>query len=145
MALSTDDIDALFSKGTPPAETEIEFNANAVQNREKILQDIKSKGYSLSRFADECNIQHSHLYDFLNGKKQLGRDRLLILFLNLEYSYNEMCQLLRCFHQPQLYPRDKRDYLILLGIQSKLSADEINQELERNGFASLCPESLNRN
>lgn len=140
MALSTNDIDKLFSQGQLPPESEINFNKNAEQSREKILNDIKSIGYSLSRFADECGIQHSHLYDFLNGKKQLSRDRLLVLFFNLNYSYSEICQLLRCFHQPQLYPRDKRDYLILLCIQNKLSVDEINQELERNGFATLCPE-----
>lgn len=140
MALNTDDIEKLFSQGQFPAESEIIFNENAEQNREKILNDIRSAGYSLSRFADECSIQHSHLYDFLNGKKQLGRDRLLTLFLNLDYSYSEICQMLRCFHQPQLYPRNRRDYLLLLCIQNNLSVDEINQELERSGFKTLCPE-----
>lgn len=145
LALSTDDIDKLFSQGNPPDESEINFNRNAEQNRERILKDIKVLGYSLSRFADECCIHHSHLYDFLNGKKQLSRDFLLVVCLNLGYSYTEICRILRCFHQPQLYPRDKRDYLILLCIQKNFSVDEINQELERNGFITLCPEKWNKN
>lgn len=145
MALSTDDIDNLFSEGTPPSEKEIEFNQNAEQNRDKIWQDIKASGYSINQFADECYLHHSHLYDFLNGKKQLTRDRLLVVFFNLNYTYNEICRMLRSFHQPQLYPRDKRDYLIILGIQQNLSVDEINQNLERNGFLTLCPERSNKN
>lgn len=145
MALSTDDIDRLFAEGMIPSEQEIDFNQNAEQNRIKIWNDIKATGYSMNQFADECYLHHSHLYDFLNGKKGLSRDRLLVIFLNLNYSYDEICHMLRCFRQPQLYPRDRRDYLILLGIQKKLSVDEINQELERNGFATLCPEKSNKN
>lgn len=145
MTLSTDDIDKLFSEGTPPSEEDIEFNRNAQQDRDRIWRDIKDAGYSLNQFADECYLHHSHLYDFLNGKKQLGRDRLLIVFLNLNYDYSEICQMLRRFHQPQLYPRDKRDYLIMICIQKHLSVDELNQELERNGFTTLCPEKSNKN
>lgn len=145
MAYTTDDIDKLFSENHLPSENEINFNDNAHQDREKILQDIKNSGRSLSRFADECYLCHSHLYDFLNGKKQLGRDRLLVLFLNLNYSYTEICRLLRHFSQPQLYPLEKRDYVILLGMQNHLNVDEINQELERNGFTTLCPERSSRN
>ena len=145
MTIITDDIDKFFSNGTPPSESEIKFNQNAEQDRYKIWQDIKSSGYSLNQFADECYLHHSHLYDFLNGKKQLSRDRLLVVFLNLHYEYSQICQMLRRFHQPQLYPRDKRDYYIMLCIQKDLTVDEINQELERNGFTTLCPEKSNRN
>ena len=140
LALSTDDIDLLFSKGTPPDRQEIDFHQNAEQDRNKIWHDIKASGYSINQFADECYLHHSHLYDFLNGKKQLSRDRLLSVFLNLHYDYNEICRMFRHFHQPQFYPKDPRDYLIMSGIQNHLSVDEINQELERNGFITLCPE-----
>ncbi len=144
MALSTDDIDELFQNGVTPTEQEIDFNQNAEQDRNKIWHDIKASGYSMNRFADECYLQHSHLYDFLNGKKQLSRDRLLVVFLNLNYSYSDICRMFRHFHQPQLYPKDKRDYLIMSCIQKCLAIDDINQELERSGFTSLCPEKSNK-
>lgn len=145
MALKTDDIDELFSNGLLPNKDEITFNQNAEQDRIRILQDIQAAKYSLSQFADECYLHHSHLYDFLNGTKNLSRDRLLTVFLNLGYEYSKICRMLRHFHQPQLYPRDNRDYLIMLCIQKKLSIDEINQELERNGFTTLCPEKSRKN
>lgn len=145
MTQKTDDIDKLLANGVFPDKNEIDFNPNAEQDRNRILQDIQTAGYSLSQFADECYLHHSHLYDFLNGHKNLSRDRLLTVFLNLRYEYNEICRMLRHFHQPQLYPRDSRDYLIIICIQKKLSVDEINNELERNGFATLCPEKSNRN
>ena len=138
--LSTDDIDELFSKGTLPSESEIAFNKDAEQYRTKIWNDIKSAGYSINSFADECFLQHSHLYDFLNGKKQLSRDRLLVVFLNLNYSYDEICKMLRRFQLPLLYPKNRRDYLILTGIHQKMTADKIDHELEKNGFSALCPE-----
>lgn len=139
MTLSTDDIDKLFSEGRMPSAEEITFNQGTEQERNKILEDIKTAGYSLNQFADECYLQHSHLYDFVNGKKNLSRDRILTVFLNLHYSYEEISRMLRRFQLPQLYPRNNRDYLIMLCIQKQLSVDEISQELERNGFTSLCP------
>lgn len=145
MPLRTDDIDALLSQGILPEKSEIEFNENADQDRYKLLLDIQTAGYSLSQFADECYLHHSHLYDFLNGKKKLSRDRLLTVFLNLDYNYSEICRLLRRFHEPQLYPRDSRDYLIMICIQKHFSVDELNQELERNGFTTLCPEKSKKN
>ena len=137
--LSTDDIDELFSKGTIPSENNIAFNKNAEQDRTRIWNDIKSAGYSINKFADECFLQHSHLYDFLNGKKQLSRDRLIVIFLNLKYEYDDICKMLRRFQLPQLYPKNRRDYLIMTGIHKKLSVDKIDLELEQNGFSTLCP------
>ena len=78
------------------------------------------------------------LYDFLNGK-QLSRDRLIVIFLNLKYEYDDICKMLRRFQLPQLYPKNRRDYLIMTGIHKKLSVDKIDLELEQNGFSTLCP------
>ena len=145
MPLKTDDLDQLFANGTIPEMDEIHFSKNAEEYRLQIWKDIQATGFSMSQFADECSLHHSHLYDFLNNKKQLSRDRLLVVFLNLHYDYSRICQLLRHFHQLQLYPREERDYLIMAGIQRKWSVDEINQELERNHFINLCPEKCRKN
>lgn len=99
----------------------------------KILNSFKS----VTKFAEACGLQVSHLNDFLNDKKGLGRNRLLIVCITLKMDISETQETLKHFGQSLLYPRNQRDYLILNGIRQQLSWQDIDSILTDKGYASL--------
>lgn len=135
--METEEIDKLFQEGKPPKLRDFRKHG-AEEDRNEILKDIKASGFSLTKFAEECDMTVSHLYDFLNGKKRLNRDKVLVICLELGYDYTRVCKLLRHLELPQLYPKEERDYLIMLGIEEKKTVQEIDDLLEEKKLATLC-------
>ena len=99
----------------------------------RILKSFKS----MSQFAAACGIQASQLSEFLSGKKNFSRDRLMILCITLKMSIPETQDTLKRFEHPPLYPRNQRDFLILSGIQKQLSWQEIDDILMKKGMDRL--------
>lgn len=99
----------------------------------RILESFKS----MSQFSAACGIQASQLSEFLSGKKNFSRDRLMILCITLKMSIPETQDTLKRFGHPPLYPRNQRDFLILNGIQKQLSWQEIDHILMTKGLDRL--------
>lgn len=101
--------------------------------RDDLLRNINETGISHNKIADKCGIQPSQFSDFLKGKKKLGRDKLLALFIELDYSLDKTQSMLSRFGECPLYVREKRDYQIASAIQAHKSLDEIDEILiEKN-------------
>ena len=106
---------------------------DTAEERAKISKDIQDKFQSINNFAKLHAMSASHLNEFLNGKKNVSRDHLLIIFIELNYSEDTINSYLKRFGETPLYSRKKRDAIIKIGLQNDLSLDEINAELEREG------------
>ena len=101
-----------------------------------LREDIESKS-SLTKFANECGIYPSHLCDYFNRGKNLGRDKLLAVLINLQYGLDETQAMLRRLGAQELYVRNKRDYQIAVCIQEKKSLDEVEEILRVKGLEPL--------
>jgi len=137
--LSTNEIFKRIHERKPVLEEEIEF-VKPKQLREKLRWEIEEAGYSISAMADECYITPSQLYDFLNGKKQMSRDKLLSVFITLGYPITKIQKLLTRFGYSELYTRNQRDYIILIGIQESVGTDGINERLKKESLKMLWRE-----
>lgn len=105
--------------------------------RWELRRDIERTGISLTRFAQECYIQPSHLSEFLNGKKSLNRDKFLAILITLRYDFDTMQKWLIAFGFPSLYPRHPRDLVILKCLSENMNLDGIDLELVENGLESI--------
>ena len=103
----------------------------------------------LMRFFDEKNVSKAaavqggdcpqvgmsevYLYQVLSGRRNPSRDRLLCICFGLGTTEEETQRLLKCAGFAPLYPRLKRDAIILHGIAHGTPLAEVNDKLfEKN-------------
>lgn len=134
--LSTDEILKEFENGNTPNRESINFveqNEQLSQLYCKILEQYKS----CSKFATASDLTPSQLNEFLNGKKGLGRNKLIGICITLNCTIQETRNILHRLGSTDLYSRNRRDFEILNCIQQGKSLDETNEILRKNGFTTL--------
>lgn len=135
MGAQTDEILKEIKNGTSNENNVNFIDENAI--RQEIREKLNANHESLNKFASECNIHASHLSDFFNYGKNLGRNKLLAVLINLEYDFDTVQSMLQRLGVSALYPRNKRDYLIAVSIRNKKNLDEIEEILSANNFESI--------
>lgn len=135
MGAQTDEILKDIKNGTSN-ENNVDFiDENAV--RQEIREKINAKYPSMNDFANNCYIHASHLSDFFNNGKNLGRNKLLAVFITLGYDFDSIQSMLQRLGVSSLYPRNKRDYQIALGIRDGKKLDEIDEILQEKNLEPL--------
>lgn len=87
----------------------------------------------------KANISEKSGYKILSGEiKTKNRDRLLRILISLELKLDEMQTALKLYGFSPLYPKVKRDSLIILTINNGIrSVDEVNEILLEHNFEEL--------
>lgn len=88
------------------------------------LHDIQE-----SDLIRSSQIQRNYAYQILNGTKNPGRDKVLALCLAAQMNYEETQRALTFADLGKLYPRRKRDSIIIFALNQKLSVQQINELL----------------
>lgn len=137
MGKYTDEILGKIKNGTSNEDSINFIDEDAA--RAEIRAAINQQYASLNQFANECAIQPSHLSEFFNNRKKLGRDKLLTVLINLHYDFDTMQSMLQRLHVPILYVRNKRDYVIAVAIQEGKTLDDIEDILQTKNMELLMP------
>ena len=74
-------------------------------------------------------IQRNYAYQILSGAKNPGRDKVLALCLAAQMNYDETQRALTLADVGKLYPRRKRDSIIIFALNQKLTVQQINELL----------------
>ena len=74
-------------------------------------------------------IQRNYAYQILSGAKNPGRDKVLALCLAAQMNYDETQRALALADLGKLYPRRKRDSIIIFALNQKLSVQQTNELL----------------
>lgn len=74
-------------------------------------------------------IQRNYAYQILNGTKNPGRDKVVALCLAAQMNYEEAQRALTLADLGKLYPRRKRDSIIIFALNQKLSVQQTNELL----------------
>lgn len=135
--LSTEEILEDLAHGNVIDVNAIDFVAETNEHLNTLACDIVKCYDSYSKFAIASDISPSHLNEFLNGKKQLSRDRLICICVNLKYDIKKTRHILRCVGKTDLYCKNRRDFEILNGLQQGKNLDELNEILQKNGLNIL--------
>lgn len=102
------------------------------------LEDILSKkSLSKSQCIKKSGLDRTYCYQIFSGIKIPSRDKLLALCFGMELATDDVQQLLKNTGYPPLYPRDKRDSVILFALNRKLSIEDTNALLFEMNFALL--------
>ena len=87
---------------------------------------IQTSPLSLSELIRKSGIQRNYAYQIINGVKRPGRDKVLALCLALSLPLEETQRALTIAEENVLYPKNKRDSIIIFCINQEKSVQETN-------------------
>ena len=89
------------------------------------------------RVIRRAEIDRSYGHQLFNGTRQPSRDKALQLAFGLGLGVDETQRLLRAAGRSLLYPRLKRDAVLLFALSKQLSVIEVQALLNRCGLTPL--------
>jgi hypothetical protein len=98
---------------------------------------IIDKKCNISEILNKGYLNESYGYQIFNGTRKPSRDKIIQVSFGMGLDLYETNRLLRSGGKAELYCRDKRDAVIIFGLNEKLSIIEVEEILMYNGFASI--------
>ena len=92
-------------------------------------QLFKKCGLSKAALAKRSGMSDIYLHQIFSGRRNPSRRRLLCLCIGLGASLEETQELLKLCGLAQLYPKLRRDAIIIYGLTHRLSLFSINDSL----------------
>lgn len=91
----------------------------------------EKSGMSKSNIINKSEFNYSFFYDVINGRKIPTRDKIIRLTLTMKLDLDDCQQALRLSDKALLYPRIKKDSIIIYAINNSLTISECNNLLKK--------------
>ena len=86
-----------------------------------------------SEIIRDSNIERTYGYQIFNGRKLPGRDKVIMISLALHLNLDITQKSLAAAKAPALYPRDRRDAIIIYAIEQGMTVDDTCDLLDEFG------------
>lgn len=131
MKKSTDD---LFEELSKKCEIENYINNNlslfVVHGIHEFWEEAcKKSGLSKTNIINKSDFNYCYFYDVINGRKIPSKDKIIRLALTMNMTLDDCQQALRLSEKPLLYPKIKRDSIIIYALNNNLNFYECNELL----------------
>lgn len=93
---------------------------------------LMDKNLTKTDIVNHTQLSRSYIYKIFNGEKIPTRDKLLQICFAMGTSLDDTDELMRLFGHSSLYPKVKRDGIIIFAINKKMSAFDVNELLLDN-------------
>lgn len=91
----------------------------------------EKSGMSKSNIINKSEFNYSFFYDVINGRKIPARDKIIRLALTMSLSLDDCQQALRLSDKSLLYPRIKRDSIIIYALNNCLTISQCSELLAK--------------
>ncbi len=121
-------------------DTYLEGNESQLQSPNfytLLKQSCEKREMLPAQVIERSQIERTYGHQLFNGTRRPSRDKVIQLALGLGLNVDETQRLLRAAGKSQLYPRLKRDAVILYGIQKKLPILTVQESLTKYGLTLL--------
>lgn len=98
---------------------------------------LKKKGLVKSAVIKRSELSEVMGYQIFSGTRNPSRDSLICVCVAMELDIDETQEILKVALFAPLYPKSKRDCIIINGISNKKSVAEINETLYDNDEDTL--------
>ena len=102
-----------------------------------LKQACEKRNMLPAQAIERSQIERTYGHQLFNGTRRPSRDKVLQLALGLGLSVDETQRLLRAAGKSPLYPRLKRDAVILYALQKKLPILTVQENLTKYGLTLL--------
>ena len=137
---NTDDLNQELMSA-PDIDSYIKNNQTSFAERsvtELLASFYERQGLSKAELARRSCMSEVYLHQVFAVRRNPSRDKLLCLCIGMELSFDETQELLKEAAYAQLYPRIKREAVIIHGIVHHTPLEEINDRLFAEDEAALC-------
>ena len=126
------------------AQTPEDYLAQPDSTTDRSLTDylaelLREKGLKRADVVRASGINGTVVYDIFKGKSRPGRDHAIMLAVGLGCDLRETQRLLRLAGVSELWPKVRRDAIIIWCIEHGKSRSAIDDELWSRGEATLLP------
>ena len=104
---------------------------------EFLREYITKKGLKKSTVIKDAEISEIFGFQVLSGTRNPSRNTLLSLCIGAKMTVDEVQATLKIAGFAPLYPKHKRDSIILLDVTNRKGVCDINNELYENGVQTL--------
>ncbi len=98
---------------------------------------LKESGMSISQLVSKTTISQSYLYQIASGTRHMGRDTALILSFVMKLDLDHTQQFLKRSNNAMLYPKVRRDAVIICCINCNMTFEQANETLLDKGEKGL--------
>ncbi|MGN0682790.1 MAG: hypothetical protein ACI4JY_03850 [Oscillospiraceae bacterium] len=98
---------------------------------------IKKQGMTLPRLVSSTTISQSYLYQIASGTRHMGRDVAIILSFVMKLDLEQTQQFLKRSNNATLYPKVRRDAIIICCKNCNMTYEETNEMLLNKGEKGL--------
>lgn len=110
-----------------------------------VVEDIKTfwdeliakKNYSKSNIINKSDFSYCYFYDVINGRKMPTKDKVVRLALAMKMSVDECQQALKLSGRSALYPKVRRDSVLIYSIEKHLTIAQCDDLLAQHGEDEL--------
>ena len=117
---------------TADIDTYLTENEDCFLRREtaQLLSELyKKQALSKAALARKAGMSEVYLHQVFSGRRKPSRDRLLCLCIGLEATLDETQQILRQAAYAPLYPKRRRDAILIHGLLHGVEIDRLNDKL----------------
>ena len=93
---------------------------------EYLSEIIDKHALSKSEIIKKSGLDRVYAYQILNGTKTPSRDKLIQMAIGMELSLEEIQKLLKYSGYAPLYPKNRRDSIVIYAIENKLTFIDLN-------------------
>jgi len=104
---------------------------------EYISNHLQQKNMTPAELIRNAQIQRNYGYQILNGTKHPGRDKIIALCLALALSLDEVQRALTIEKEGVLYPKNRRDSVLIFCINKHMCVLDTNELLYKTGEKTL--------
>ena len=136
---STSDLQAELMSA-PSIDSYIKKNESyfSDQSVAQMLKEVyDTRDLTKAALARRAGISEVYLHQVFSGRRNPSRDRLICLCIGLETSLDEAQALLKGAGFAALYPKVKRDAIVIYGLLHHMELDVINEKLFVEGEKTL--------
>ena len=108
-------------------ENDEKFNHQDIQTL--LVAMFDKRDISKSALAKKAGMSNVYLHQVFSGRRNPSRNRMLCICLGMEATLDETQELLKRSGKGLLYPKDRRDAIIIYGLLHKQSLFEVNDKL----------------
>lgn len=94
---------------------------------------IDKSGLTKSSIINKSDFSYCYFYDIINGRKIPGKDKVVRLILAMKLSLDDCQDALRISSKSALYPKIKRDSILIFALNNSPSIYETNDLLTKYG------------
>ena len=98
---------------------------------------INKKGYSKSNIINKSDFSYCYFYDVINGRKMPTKDKVVRLALAMKMNIDECQQALKISGRSALYPKVRRDSVLIYAIEKHFTVTQCNDLLAQHGEDEL--------